>query len=186
MTFQPPLVGMEELFAPIFPPQNEDLRHFPNVSSDALKIHGKELGRAGELLVESTLLRLGHQTISVAEHLPFDCVVLHPHRLVRIQVKTAARPRKDCYNFNISKGYHRSPGGVRRYEATDFDLLALVALSDNVVKFSAERGRSQSIGLDEISSLRQRPCTTFEAALEELCSSAQDDVSPVHPLANFY
>lgn len=185
MTFQPTLAGFEELFAPIFPPQNEDLRDFPDVTSDALKIHGKELGRAGELLVESTLLRLGHQSISVAEYLPFDCIVLHPQGLIKIQVKTAARPRSACYNFNISRGYHRSPTGVRSYSDTDYDLLALVALSDNVVKFSAERRRSQNIGLDEIAGLRIRPGETFEAALEDLCS-VQGVVSAVSPSAEFY
>lgn len=185
MTFQPTLAGFEELFAPIFPPQSEDLRNFPDVTSDALKVHGKELGRAGELLVESTLLRLGHQSISVAEHLPFDCVVLHPRGLIRIQVKTAARPRNDSYHFNISRGYHRSPTGVRTYADTDYDLLALVALSDNVVKFSSERRRSQNIGLDEIAGLRTRPGEAFEAALEDLCS-VQDVVSTVSPPAKFY
>lgn len=168
MTFQPTLAGFEELFAPIFPSQNEDLRDFPDVKSEALKTHGKELGRAGELLVESTLLRIGYQSISVSEHLPFDCVVLQPQGLIRIQVKTAARPRSACYNFNISKGYHRSPGGVRGYAESDFDLLALVALSDNVVKFSSDRRRSQSIGLDEVAGLRQRPGLSFEAALEDV------------------
>jgi hypothetical protein len=185
MTFQPTLAGFEELFAPIFPQQNEDLRDFPRVTSDALKIHGKELGRAGELLVESTLLRLGHQSISVGEHLPFDSVVLHPQGLIRIQVKTAARPRNACYNFNVSRGYHRSPTGVRSYANEDFDLLALVALSDNIVKFSADRRRSQSIGLDEIAGLRTRPGETFEAALQDLCS-VRDVVSTVSPSAKFY
>ncbi len=185
MTFQPPLVGLEDLFAPIFPPQNLDLRCFPDVSSDALKAHGKELGRAGELLVESTLLRIGLSSVSVAEHLPFDCVLLHSDGLIRIQVKTAARPRNACYNFNISRGYHRSPGGVRDYADTDFDLLALVALSDNVVKFSADRRRSQSVGIDEVGTLRQQPGASFHRALEEL-RITRDETPTAGPSANFF
>ncbi|MGJ8547518.1 MAG: group I intron-associated PD-(D/E)XK endonuclease [Sulfitobacter sp.] len=168
MTYQPPLAGMEDVFRSHFPTQLTELLQFPNVSPGLLKHHGKAIGRAGELLVESTFLRIGLQSVSLAEHLPFDCVVLHSRGLIRVQVKTSARPRDGSYHFNVLRGYHRSPAGVRQYAEGDFDLLALVALSDNVVKFSADRQRAQAIGLDEVDGLRRQPGASYEQALEDL------------------
>ena len=168
MPYQPTLAGFEDVFCPDLPAQCKKLLHFPHVEPSVLKHHGKELGRAGELLVESVFLRLGLQSVPLAEHLPFDCVVFHGPGLIRVQVKTAARPRGDCYHFNVSRGYHRSPAGVRQYAAGDFDLLALVGLTDNVVKFSADRQRGQVIGVDEVDRLQRRPGASFEQALEDL------------------
>jgi hypothetical protein len=168
MTHQPTLVGFEEVFhAPLSEP-HQDLLQFPQIDTDALRCHGKQYGRAGELLVESVLLSVGVQSVGVAEHLPFDCVVFLRQGVLRVQVKTATRPRANCFNFNISHGYHRSPGGVRRYAENDYDLLALVCLSENVVKFTADRRRSQTIGVEEVEKLRRRPGASFEAALSEV------------------
>ncbi len=168
MTYQPTLAGLEEIFRrPLTPPQ-PDLLQFPEIDTETLRYHGKQFGRAGELLVESTLLRFGLQSVSLPEHLPFDYAVLHERGLIRVQVKTASRLRDGRYHFTISKGYHRSPAGVRGYSQADYDLLALVGLSENVVKFTADRRRSQSIGVEEIEELRRRPGASFEYALEEL------------------
>jgi hypothetical protein len=41
-------------------------------------------------------------------------------------------------------------------------------LSENVVKFTADRRRSQSIGVEEIAALRRRPGASFEAAMSDL------------------
>jgi hypothetical protein len=168
MTHQPPLRGLEDVFRPDLPVHNTELMHFPNVGSDTLKHHGKQIGRAGELLVESILLRMGLPSVSPAEFMPVDFFVFHEIGILRVQVKTAARAKNGCYQFNISHGYHRSPRGVRRYAETDFDLLALVGLQDNVVKFSSDRRRSQSIGVDEVDRLRRRPGESFEQALDAL------------------
>ncbi|UWR35252.1 hypothetical protein K3759_17475 (plasmid) [Sulfitobacter sp. W027] len=168
MTHQPTLVGFEEVFhAPSSEPHH-DLLQFPKLDAETLRYHGKQFGRAGELLVESVLLSLGLQSVNVAEHAPFDCVVFLTQGVLRVQVKTAIRPRANCFNFNISHGYHRSPAGVRRYSQNDYDLLALVCLSENVVKFTADRRRSQTIGVEEVEKLRRRPGASFEAALSEV------------------
>lgn len=168
MTYQPLLDGFEEVFhAPATEPY-QDLLQFPKVDTETLRCHGKQFGRAGELLVESVFLSLGLHCVGVAEHLPFDCVVFLDQGVLRVQVKTATRQRANCFNFNISHGYHRSPTGVRRYSQNDYDLLALVCLSENVVKFTADRRRSQVVGIEEIERLRRQPGASFVAALAAL------------------
>lgn len=183
MTYQPPLRGLEDVFRSDLPVQNTELMHFPDVGSDTLKHHGKLIGRAGELLVESVLLRMGLPSISPAEFMPVDFFVFHTNDILRVQVKTAARAKSGSYQFNISHGYHRSPRGVRRYAETDFDLLALVGLQDNVVKFSADRKRSQSIGMDEVDRLRRCPGKSLERALDAL-GVVQAGVPAVGPTLN--
>ncbi len=185
MTHQPPLRGLEDVFRPDLPVQNTELMHFPNVDSDTLKHHGKQIGRAGELLVESILLRMGLPSVSPAEFMPVDFFVFHEIGILRVQVKTAARVNNGCYQFNISHGYHRSPRGVRRYAETDFDLLALVGLQDNVVKFSVDRRRSQTIGIEEIEGLRRKPGASFESALADL-GGDQLAPAPVGPMPFCY
>ncbi|WP_339638982.1 hypothetical protein [uncultured Sulfitobacter sp.] len=185
MTYQPLLVGFEDVFdAPSIEPHH-DLFQFPEIDAETLRSNGKQYGRAGELLVESVLLSVGVQSVGVAEHLPFDCVVFLSQGVLRVQVKTATRPRANCFNFNISRGYHRSPAGVRRYSDGDYDLLALVCLSENVVKFSADRQRSQLVGIEEIERLRRRPGASFEAALSEL-GVDQMTPAPAGPLPFCY
>jgi len=168
MTYQPLLDGFEEVFHHPATEPHQDLLQFPQIDTDVLRYHGKQFGRAGELLVESVLLSVGVQSVGVAEHLPFDYVVFLDQGVLRVQVKTATRPRANCFNFNVSHGYHRSPGGVRGYAENDYDLLALVCLSENVVKFTADRRRSQIIGIEEIEGLRRRPGSSFESALTGL------------------
>ena len=185
MTHQPLLSGFEELVHPSSAPLQQDLLQFPEIDPDTRRFHGKQFGRAGELLVESVLLSLGVQSVGVAEHLPFDCVVFLGQGVLRVQVKTATRPRSGRFNFNVSRGYHRSPAGVRRYSENDFDLLALVCLSENVVKFSADRRRSQTIGVEEIAGLRRRPGASFENALSDL-EVDQMGPAPAGPLPSCY
>ena len=185
MTYQPLLDGFEEVFhAPLSEPHH-DLLQFPKLDAETLRYHGKQFGRAGELLVESVLLSVGVQSVGVAEHLPFDCVVFLSQGVLRVQVKTATRPRANCFNFNISRGYHRSPAGVRRYSDGDYDLLALVCLSENVVKVSADRQRSQLVGIEEIEGLRRRPGSSFESALADL-GVDQMAPAPVGPVPFCY
>jgi hypothetical protein len=168
MTYQPILSGWEDDLRLPGPAKQTALLQFPNVDADTLTRHGKQLGRSGELLVESTLCRVGIDCHLMPEHLAYDCVIFHGRLTVRVQVKTAARPRDGRYHYSISKGYRGSPSGVRRYDEGDYDLLALVGLQDNVVKFSADRTRGQFIGLDEVDLLRRRPAASYLRALGEL------------------
>lgn len=185
MTHQPTLVGFEEVFHHPATEPHQNLLQFPKIDTETLRSNGKQYGRAGELLVESVLLSVGVQSVSVAEHLPFDCVVFLSQGVLRVQVKTATRPRANCFHFNVSHGYHRSPGGVRRYAENDYDLLALVCLSENVVKFTADRRRSQAIGVEEVERLRRRPGASFETALSEL-GVDQQAPAPAGPIPFCY
>lgn len=167
MSFRPLLSGLDVLSGPQTPPPGHALRDFPHVSRHALSQNAKWIGRAGELLVESVLLRIGLVSAQLPEFMPADCIVYHPSRLLSVQVKTCSRPRDGAFHFNVSKGYHRSPTGVRRYDRGDYDLLALVALSENVVKFTADRQQTQSFQAAEVARLRAYPRRSLDAALEE-------------------
>lgn len=171
MKKQPPLRGFEELFASEESPCSEDLRDFPNLSRDTLTRNAKWFGLAGEYFVDSILFRFGHHTSELAEMLPADRMVYCSDIALRLQVKTACRPRNGYFHFNLKKGYHGSPSGVRNYEPDDFDLVALVALSENVVKFTADRRQSHRIALSEIESLRASPCASFDRAMKDLVLS---------------
>ncbi|MGK8235411.1 hypothetical protein ACLGGT_14735 [Roseovarius sp. MS2] len=169
MSKQPLLSGFETLFAS----QNDrittnDIRDFPNLSRDALTRHGKWFGLSGEYLVDSILLRFGIYTSQLPEMLPADRIVYHPTCELRLQIKTCCRARDGYFHFNLTKGYHRSPTGVKRYETDDFDLVAMVALSENAVKFSASRQGSQRIAISEIQALRTDPCASLERAIDDL------------------
>jgi hypothetical protein len=172
MSKQPLLSGFETLFAS----QNDrittnDIRDFPNLSRDALTRHGKWFGLSGEYLVDSILLRFGIYTSQLPEMLPADRIVYHPTGDLRLQIKTCCRARGGYFHFALSKGYHRSPTGVKRYEDADFDLVALVALSEIVVKVSANRQQSQRIAISEIATLRADPCASLESAIDELAQA---------------
>lgn len=169
MSKQPPLRGFETLFASqVDKTAIEDIRDFPNLSRDIMTRYGKWIGLAGEHLVDSILLRFGIYTSQLPEMLPADRIVYHPRGELRLQVKTCCRDRNGFFHFNLSKGYHRSPTGVKRYETDDFDLVALVALSENAVKFSASKQGGQRIAISEIQALRADPCASLDQAIDDL------------------
>lgn len=100
--------------------------------------------------------------------LPADRIVYHPNGDLRLQIKTCCRSRDGYFHFTLTKGYHRSPTGVKRYEDSDFDLVALVALSENAVKFTAERHQSHRVAVSELTALRTDPCASLERAIDDL------------------
>lgn len=169
MIKQPPLSGFEELLSSPPPKQTDDIRDFPDLSRGTITRNAKWFGLSGEYLVDSILLRFGIYTSHLPEMLPADRIVHLPEGgNLRLQIKTCCRPRNGFFHFNLTKGYHRSPTGVKRYEDTDFDLVALVALSENALKFTADRRQSQKISLDEIYALRADPCESLESAIADL------------------
>lgn len=178
MPKQPPLSGFEELFSSQTPRSNQTLRDFPNLSPDMLTRNAKWFGLAGEHLVDSMLLRFGICTSELPEMLPADRIVYHAGFNLSLQIKTACRPRNGYFHFSLTKGYHRSPTGVKSYDQDDFDLVALVALSENAVKFTADRQQGHRIALAEIKTLRSNPCASFERAIEDLgLANANADVA---------
>lgn len=169
MSKQPLLSGFETLFASQIdstPPHN--IRDFPNLTRETMTRNAKWFGLSGEYLVDSILLRFGIYTSQLPEMLPADRIVYHPRGELRLQIKTCCRDRNGFFHFNLSKGYHRSPTGVKRYEMDDFDLVALVALSENAVKFSASRQGAQRIAISEIQALRADPCASIDRAIDDL------------------
>lgn len=168
MSKQPLLRGFEELFSSP-PTSTDDIRDFPDLSRNTMTRHAKWFGLSGEYLVDSILLRFKIYTSHLPEMLPADRIVHLPDgNNLRLQIKTCCRPRNGYFHFTLTKGYHRSPNGVKRYEDNDFDLVALVALSENAIKFTADKHQSQKVALDEIHALRADPCASLERAIDDL------------------
>jgi hypothetical protein len=81
-----------------------------------------------------------------AEGPPYDLLAQIANRLLRVQVKTAARPVWDKrYVFQTQLGSHKGPHRSRVYEGDDIYLFALVALDMKRVAFTSRKdveGRS--------------------------------------------
>jgi hypothetical protein len=136
---------------------------------------------SGEYLVGSILLRFKIYTSHLPGMLPADRIAHLPDgNNLRLQVKTCCRPRNGYFHFTLAKGYHRSPNGVKRYADSDFDLVALVALSENAIKFTADRNQSQKVALDEIHALSADPCASLERAIDDLELTDDSTGIPAH------
>lgn len=144
------------------------LMDYPQLHADTICTHAKELGLAAELLVDSTLARLGIPYASFGEHSAYDRVIWTADRCLRMQIKARHRATGSAYVFDIKKGYQRGPTGTKPYQPGEFDILALVALPENAVRFTAEWRPTHKINLCEIPRLRARPAETLIAALEHL------------------
>lgn len=144
------------------------LRDYPKIGSNTMVRFAKQLGTAGELLFDSVMMRLGERSIPCSEHEPFDRILWLPDALVRVQIKTRHAISDGQYVFQIKKGYQRSPNGTKPYDPADFDLLALVILPENAIKFTVEWRNTHRIALSEIARLRACPGASLQHALSEL------------------
>ncbi|WP_071795133.1 hypothetical protein [Natronohydrobacter thiooxidans] len=144
------------------------LLHYPDVSSGVLCENAKTLGHASELLVDSVFARLGIPVASFAEHSPFDRMIWIGSNCLRVQVKGRHRMTDGGYHFDIKRGYQRGPNGTREYDRGDFDVLALVGLPHDIVKFTASWSKSHVIRGHEIPGLRNRPGASLQQALDAL------------------
>jgi len=169
MPYQPSLPG---LFAPCAPARVSNLfdtlLHYPDISAELTCARAKELGQSAELLTDSLLARLGIPCANFAEHSPFDRMIWIGSACLRLQIKSRHKTGEGGYRFDIKKGYQRGPHGTRPYSRDEFDLLALVALPENVVKFTSVWSTSHVIRPDEIPGLRARPGRSLVLALEAL------------------
>ena len=169
MPHQPFLPGLS---APATPPaasqMSASLLHYPDVSAKALCENAKTLGHAAELLVDSVFARLGLIAASFAEHSRFDRMIWIGTTCLRVQIKGRHRMTDGAYHFDIKRGYQRGPNGTRDYDRGDFDLLALVGLPDDVVKFTALWSKSHVIRGHEIPGLRNAPGSSLRQALSDL------------------
>lgn len=90
-------------------------------------------GTAGEHLVCADLLMLGYTAFLANQNCPYDVALDVGGRLVRLQVKSTRKERAipqrvthtDAYLFHIRRC---GKGGMRTYDKSDFDIMALVAL----------------------------------------------------------
>lgn len=170
MAIQLPLSGLV-LPVPVLPsshPDRADLWDWPDVDAATLCAQACLLGAAGEALVDSVLLRYGLVPLPVPPGMAADRLVVHPDRLLRMQIKSTSSRREDGYAVNVVRGYRGSPQGRRAYDADDYDILAIAVLPEMVVHFTTEcRGRHR-VPWGEIAALRARPRDTLETALVAL------------------
>jgi hypothetical protein len=99
------------------------------------------LGRAAEHLVVADLLLGGHQAFLTEQGMPYDVVIDHDGKIVRVQVKATCAPidvnwgryaQRIAYNWNIRA---RGKGRKARLGDHDCDLVALVALDIRVIAY---------------------------------------------------
>lgn len=169
MPLQPFLPGLSAPAAPLCASHmSTSLLHYPDVSAKALCENAKTLGHASELLTDSVFARLGIPCASFAEYSRFDRMIWIDSTCLRVQIKGRHRMTDGAYHFDIKRGYQRGPNGTCAYDRADFDLLALVGLPDNIVKFTAHWAKSHVIGGHEIPRLRTCPGASLQQALTEL------------------
>ena len=153
---------------PALPDARTALAGYPDIAAEDLCRHAKRLGKSAELLVDSLLMRLGERVFPTDEHEPFDRILWLPERPLRLQIKARHRRVGELWLFNVTRGYQRGPTGTRPYGIDDFDLLALVALPEGVVKFTTGGAPRHRIHQREIAGLRARPRDSLDAALRAL------------------
>lgn len=168
MTHQPKLTGL--VLPPVedVAPDSCDLRDWPHVSAKTVCHHAKQLGAAGEALVDYQMLCVGELSLAVGEFFPYDRLIVRPDGLIRVQVKTVIMPADKGYTVEPRKGYRGSPRGLQRYAAGDFDLLAIAILREAVVYYTAEHAPTYHIPLSAIAGLRSNPRASFARALADL------------------
>ena len=178
MPFQSLLPGLLPRPPLCLPSGSQRLWDFPGLSLEDRCRHAKALGHAGECLVDSLLLRYGLQVVRLPEFCGTDRLVLHPRQILRLQVKTTTTRRRHGWEFNAHHGYSRSPRGLRPYAEGAIDLLALVVLPENVVRFTTEARPRHRISDTELAALRADPKASLEAAFWSLGLKAPGDGDP--------
>lgn len=171
MPQQPLLPG---IILPIRPPEPRDAREalatYPDMTSEDLCRYAKWLGAAAETTVDALFLRLGERVFPAPEHERHDRVWILPDGTpLRIQVKTRhSQSSTGAYVFDLRQRSARGSTGKGPYLPGDFDLLAMVLLSENVIAFTAEWQTRHVIEPGEIPALRRHPRATLDAALMRL------------------
>jgi hypothetical protein len=186
MAVQLPLAGL----APAHPaPAVSDdacdtsLWDYPDCPTEILNRHAKRIGTSGEQLFDSFMTRFGLQAHALSEAHSADRLLIVGNVGLYVQIKTTTHPHGGIYRFSASRGYNRSPGGVRAYEAGAFDLLALAVLPENVIAFTTSRRMYQGIAATAIPALRARPRDTLEEALRALGVPIPGEVTGAGPHA---
>lgn len=179
MPFQPSLPGLLSRPPSCLPPGSHRLWSFPDLPGIECSRHAKILGLAGECLADSMLMRYGLSVMRLPEFSGVDRLILHPDRILRLQIKTTSTRRNGAWVFQIHHGNGRSPKGLRPYDPGAFDLMALVVLPENAVVFTAEARRSIRISDRELTALQRDPRGSLETAFRSLDLAAPDrEIAP--------
>ena len=104
------------------------------------KISELQIGKAGEYLVCADLILNGFIAFPSEQGLRYDVVVDINGKLVRIQVKTTMEYRNRPQRETQIPSYLFHPkrcgkGGMQSYNDFDIDLMAFVAIKDNVIGY---------------------------------------------------
>jgi len=102
-----------------------------------MPLNETRLGKAGEYLVCADLLLKGYNAFICESGLPYDVVVEDGRKLIRIQVKTTAKPfdqkkRTPAYLFHVRR---MGKGGRKSYTNDDIDMVALVAVDTKEIGY---------------------------------------------------
>ncbi|WP_139834118.1 hypothetical protein [Marivita cryptomonadis] len=148
----------------------EALAAYPEMPTADLCRYAKWLGAAAEMLVDALFMRLGERIFPAPEHERHDRVLMLPNGSpVRIQVKTRHTTNSSGdYVFNLKQRSERGATGRGPYSAADFDILAMVALPDMAVRFTADWQTRHTIYASEIPELRRHPRASLDVALMRL------------------
>lgn len=109
------------------------------------------LGRAGEYLAMADILLQGYQCFDSGQGVVYDLVMEHNNRLIKIQVKTTAKPKEwnsethqkstQSYFFHTKRA---GKNGARTYKDDDFDLYALVMVDIKKVAYLTNKDMPSS------------------------------------------
>ena len=146
------------------------LAAYPDMSTQDLCRYAKILGHSAELVVASILMRLGERDYPALEYERHDRVLFLPGDTpLRLQVKTRhTRTPAGDYVFNLRQRSERGATGRGPYSAEDFDILAMVALPEMAVRFTADWQTRHTIYASEIPELRRHPRESLDEALMRL------------------
>lgn len=89
------------------------------------------IGRAGEYIALADLLLKGIQCFDTTQGSSYDLIAEHDDRLLKVQVKTTQKIRKQNENSSGVYFFHTKrcgKNGTKRYTLEDIDLYCLVAI----------------------------------------------------------
>lgn len=142
------------------------LSGYPEIEADVRCAEAQRIGLAGELYLKSEITALGFDVTDLPVQSTADLGLVLGDRLVKLQVKTVLRPRSGAYHAYFRRGYRGSATGTYEYSFGDYDIGAVVLLSDHVVAYLPAGQRSCRIPVDRIPELRS---TQTERLYEALC-----------------
>lgn len=111
-----------------------------------------QIGKAGEYLVCADLIMKGFIAFPSEQGLPYDVIMDNGKRLLRIQVKSTAKPRiipqrakkSQAYIFNVKR---HGKNNSQRYDDSEVDVFALVCLDTRKVGYLRNDDMPETLNL---------------------------------------